>query len=603
MKRKFERSFFHRFVIYFILLILFPILFSWWLYERVLNLYYAESTLRTQQIYLDNSVSVLDSSLDDISNLLVALNGNAEIINYLDYSPYKSNMFFGTFRDIASFCEELYQVTPYLTSLKIYSDSPLVIYAPPFERLDKLSFDEELQEKLDGIGLQEIVWSVEVSDTEGFPELYGYQKIYSSGYVRCIGYIEVQLSSDFFKEYFELLSEFSDDPHAVWRLYQKDQLIWSNAADEMLLALESLSGPGYTFSMFRNSYENCVELPRLDLRVVRSGSLSDRIIMPVNNVPSVFISVIIILLLGLFIGFFFNVALLSRRILDFSDFIRNADPDRLVPFQPKKESSGRADEIDTLVNAYNALIQENSSLISAVRKMELLSQEARYRALQSQIHPHFIYGTLETIRMTALMNRDHAAADMIFSLAALIRYSISISAKAVTLKEEFEIAEHYLKIQKVRIDVRIDYELQMEEDMTELTLPSFLIQPILENAFVYGISQTTEHCSLMVSAYRKGEDIVLTVSNTGRQITAKRLDEVNRLLAGEMPPEAFQGKNNGTALYNIRERLAIFFSGRASIRLETEECCTMTKIVIREEENDGKKKQEEKAGNAADTDC
>ena len=174
MKRKFERSFFHRFVIYFILLILFPILFSWWLYERVLNLYYAESTLRTQQIYLDNSVSVLDSSLDDISNLLVALNGNAEIINYLDYSPYKSNMFFGTFRDIASFCEELYQVTPYLTSLKIYSDSPLVIYAPPFERLDKLSFDEELQEKLDGIGLQEIVWSVEISDKEGFPALYGY---------------------------------------------------------------------------------------------------------------------------------------------------------------------------------------------------------------------------------------------------------------------------------------------------------------------------------------------------------------------------------------------------------------------------------------------
>ena len=88
MKRKFERSFFHRFVIYFILLILLPILFSWWLYERVLNLYYAESTLRTQQIYLDNSVSVLDSSLDDISIILVALKGNAEIINYLDYSPY-----------------------------------------------------------------------------------------------------------------------------------------------------------------------------------------------------------------------------------------------------------------------------------------------------------------------------------------------------------------------------------------------------------------------------------------------------------------------------------------------------------------------------------
>ena len=87
--------------------------------------------------------------------------------------------------------------------------------------------------------------------------------------------------------------------------------------------------------------------------------------------------------------------------------------------------------------------------------MELLSQNARYQALQGQIHPHFIYGTLEAIRMTALQNKDREVASMIFSLSALIRYSISISPKAVTLKDEVEIASHYLNIQKIRFDERL----------------------------------------------------------------------------------------------------------------------------------------------------
>ena len=218
-------SFLYRFAIYFIFMIIIPIFCSWWIYEKVLNLYYAESTLDTQQIYMENSLSMLDSSLDAVSNMLIALKGNAEIINYLDSSPYKNQMSYGAFRDIVSFCEELYQVTPYLTSLKIYSDSSLVIYAPPFARMEDMSLQEASAAALENAGLQEVVWHVVPSDTEGFPVLYGYQKIYTPSYLKCIGYIEIQLSQELFKGYFELLSGLSDDPQAVWTLYQGDMSI------------------------------------------------------------------------------------------------------------------------------------------------------------------------------------------------------------------------------------------------------------------------------------------------------------------------------------------------------------------------------------------
>ena len=90
----------------------------------------------------------------------------------------------------------------------------------------------------------------------------------------------------------------------------------------------------------------------------------------------------------------------------FSSFIRDTDTDNLTPFHPYSSGKQDRDELDALIDAYNAMIRENTSLISKVHKMELLSQDAKYQALQGQIHPHFIYGTLETIRMMALQKRD-----------------------------------------------------------------------------------------------------------------------------------------------------------------------------------------------------
>ena len=92
----------------------------------------------------------------------------------------------------------------------------------------------------------------------------------------------------------------------------------------------------------------------------------------------------------------------------------------------------------------------------------------------------------------------------------------------------------------------------------------------------FGSSQN----SLTVKAVETSEQIVLSVANTGRLITRERLQEINDLLSGEDMPESFKGKSNGLALNKIKERLAIFFDGRASVRLEVEDNCTVTRIRI-----------------------
>lgn len=602
-------SFLHHFVTRFVFMILVPSLCAWWLYENVLWTYYAENALKASQVSMENSRILLDSSLNAASQAILALSGNREIVQYMDERSNKRRMFYGVFRNASNFCGNLCRMTPYMDSLRIYSDSSLVLYAAPFARMEDFPLTGEALQTLLDAGLQETVWMVKNVPGEEFPAIWGYQKLYTENYGRCIGYVEVQLSPGLLEEYFELVTNLSGDANAVYALYRDGALLCKKLVGDAVDAVPREVRQGYRSSRLEGWYENCLALPELELYVYRMGHPSDLVALPSSNMPSILIAFIILMLLGLFAGFFAKVAALSRRILAFSSHIQNSAPRRLIPFSPE-EKSGRGDgpdELDTLILAYNSLIQTNNSLISQIEKMELLSQEARYQALQEQIHPHFIYGTLETIRMMALQSREpggnRKTADMIYSLSSLLRYSISISARPVTLRDELEIARHYLEIQKIRFDDRMDYRFRVEEGLLGLELPSFLLQPILENAIVYGVSKTLEACELEVEAREEtaagngaaapgeaaGEEkssVLLTVSNTGLPIEQQRLEEINGLLSGELAPKDLALKDvprpgNGLALYNIKERLGILFEGKADMHLERWERGTRTVIRIR----------------------
>ena len=574
-----KKSLFYRLLVAFIFLIIIPILSCWLIYEKVLSNYYRENILTARQVNMENSLSLLDSSLDAVNNAFVAIGGNQEVIYYLDYRSGKSNMPYGTLNRIKYLCKELNTMTPYLNSLKIYSDSPLVIYASPLVKLEKFQ-QEDIMNALETVDFKENIWQVAPVENEDFPSIYGYRKLYTETYLRGIGYMEVQLSSDLLKDYFDLLSELIGDSRAVLTLYHGNREIYSTSPEEMENILVEGKESGYEIMLSQNQYRNYLRIPELNLYVVCSGYLSDLNIMPSQNIPSLFISVIILLLMVLFLIFFMIIVSLSKRIVAFSTFIRNSDSDNLLPFQPGKKPVQRKDELDSLIETYNSLIKRNNTLISKIEKMELFTQAARFQALQEQIHPHFIYGTLETIRMTALQNKDTEAASMIFSLSTLLRYSMAISTKAVTLKDELEIARHYLEIQKMRFDNRIKYVFRVDEKLLDMEMPSFVLQPILENAIVYGVAQTLEPCTLTVEACEEDNCIILSISNTGLPITEKRLQEVNQLLSGSVLVEMFKGKRNGLALNNIKERIAIFYGGRASIQLALHEGRTATVITI-----------------------
>lgn len=587
--KKLKSSFLYRFTVCFILMVIVPFLCICFLYQYLINDNYTKNMVKTQQLTMENASLMLESKIDVVQDIFKAVEANQEIKYYLEYNPVKNNMQFGEFVRIHNFCEELSIMSSYLKELKIYCTSPLAIYAAPFEILNDQNIDPAIIQELNECMVDSILWILVPQEGEKFPAVYAYKKLYTKNYLKCIGYMEVQLSPKLLEEHFQMVEELSSDKNSVLSMFDKQGLMSINYEGREWELLKD----GYELQKQEDRYYNHVEITRLNICMTLKGKLSDLKVGLSDNPLSLFFFGALILLLGSLIVYFSMILALSKRILAFSSYIENVDPEKWYPFLDKKRRSGGKDELDGLIETFNTLMEEKGILTSKIQKMEQLTKEAKYLALQGQIHPHFLYGTLETIRMIALENKDRAAATMIFSLSMLLRYSFSISTKEVTLQEELEIARHYLEIQSVRLGERISYSFQVDEKLKNLELPSFILQPILENAISYGVSQSLDTCELRIEAYEKEATIVIRILNGGKLAAPERVDEVNLLLSGKIALSEFKGERNGHALYNIKERLRIFFEEQAEVLLGVTKDYTETCIRISGDAAKYKKEKQE----------
>ena len=207
-----------------------------------------------------------------------------------------------------------------------------------------------------------------------------------------------------------------------------------------------------------------------------------------------------------------------------------------------------------------------------------LRRKAEFRALQSQVNPHFLYNALNTISCVCRENPDRAR-ELILTLSSYYRQALENDQYMLSLHTELYHVASYLELEQARFEEKLVVELDVEDDLN-CKVPSFILQPILENAIIYGVSNTFDCCELKVSISCTEDSFHICVANSGKRIDEGRLQEVNRFLSGQEEPEAFKGNHNGLALYNIKERLRIFFHGKASIRMAVENEFTQTTITI-----------------------
>lgn len=206
------------------------------------------------------------------------------------------------------------------------------------------------------------------------------------------------------------------------------------------------------------------------------------------------------------------------------------------------------------------------------RKLEVMKRRVELYTLQSQINPHFLYNTLDSIRGRALLDGNREIASMTEVLSRFFRYCISSDESLVKLREEISHIRDYYYIQKYRFEDRFDMEIETEgEEVYEYYVPRMTLQPLVENAMVHGLEKVNRKGFLKIRCIATEKKVVLTVSDNGVGMDVEQLDKLNRrmdemLLAGKK-----RKNHSGIAVSNVNARIKMTFGDEYGIRYRSME--------------------------------
>lgn len=200
--------------------------------------------------------------------------------------------------------------------------------------------------------------------------------------------------------------------------------------------------------------------------------------------------------------------------------------------------------------------------------LELSKKQAELKAIQSQVNPHFLYNTLETIRMRSLIKHEEETADIIGELAILFRKSMSWGSDFVTIDEEISFVEKYINIQKYRFGDKIKYFRYVMEECKNYRIPKLVIANFVENACIHGIESRVEEGIISVTVTKDDAYLYIEVSDNGEGISNTELNDLRNLLAHA--DSKLLNESKSTGILNSFLRLQMYCDGKVSFEIDSE---------------------------------
>jgi len=202
------------------------------------------------------------------------------------------------------------------------------------------------------------------------------------------------------------------------------------------------------------------------------------------------------------------------------------------------------------------------------RELEKLTRDSQLRALRFQLNPHFVFNALNSISSLIIDKSNQRAEQLVGDLADYMRVVLNDDGTdMVSVEQEVAQQVRYLEIEKTRFPERLEFEVHVEENVKNWSIPTLIIQPLIENAIKYGVAKTTRPVRIIINAQKAGDHLKLSVANDGRL---------------SMEDNSISG--TGTGLQNIRERLAALYGPSASLLIaNSSDGMTVANIVLPDE--------------------
>lgn len=225
-------------------------------------------------------------------------------------------------------------------------------------------------------------------------------------------------------------------------------------------------------------------------------------------------------------------------------------------------------EIRLLERGFDVMEEDIRILIHLNEQEQKEKRAIEIAALQSQIQPHFLFNTLNTVRCSILNHHDEKAADLVYNLTALLRMTLVNGDELVTLEKEIEAVGHYLDIIKMRHATVFTFAAGLSPDTAQLQVPKLLLQPLVENCVIHGLKQSKQDGRIQICSFRDKDCWRIQVKNNGAPIAVaiEYAGEVNK-----EEPVVTRDSFSGIGTKNVYRRLRLYYGELCTLRIYTDE--------------------------------
>ncbi len=233
------------------------------------------------------------------------------------------------------------------------------------------------------------------------------------------------------------------------------------------------------------------------------------------------------------------------------------------------------DHMRVNINKLILEIQQKAQVESELQESQLLLQQSQMRHLQSQINPHFLFNTLNTLSKKAYLDGAEDTSDLLVSVAGLLRYNLKRLDHTVTLEEESHVLRQYMDIQKARFSDRLTFHIDLDASALVYQMPSLTLQPLIENAVIHGIEPKEGDGEIWFRIKDEDQRIRIEIEDNGEGMDR---DKIEQLLKGGITPQ--EGHATGIGFANVAKRLQLFYGRDNVVEIESLPKCG-TKIILK----------------------
>ena len=543
-------------IIIYVVCVLVPVLLSNIIFYSVTTTNIKNQKTVDAHIAIENLQQEVQTVIDDAAGLAYLYYVNSQLFNHLqtDYEgPAQYVESLNEIRNVFNRSENEYQR---ISSSKIYTTNPTILSSAYITHLDVSDRDNAWYQKFN-------------SHSQSTPFLYSTPSQLSL--IQKLNYLgnrnyESVIKIDFNMEYISNLFTSTTFQGEIYLLDENSRVVFSNHQghlnvneavyqDDLIIPARPITIT-IDFKSERYLKDWKVYGVMNEDAILEEVRKSGEFIVILTIINVVLPTVIIVLISR-------NIHGRINKILQHMKWVKGRQYDK-IPFETDR------DEVGQLSAEFNRMMERIDKLIDDVyvsdiqkKDLEIRQRQAQLHALHSQINPHFLFNALESIRMRSLMKGETETAKTIQNMAIIFRKSISWNQSFVTVKEELELIESFLQIQKYRFGDKLQFNIITDEKVLECKIPKMTFLPFVENASIHGIENIVGIGLVTIQAAIHQNMIQFVIRDNGNGMTEEQLDELNHYLIEDT------NIGNHVGMKNVMLRLKLYYGERFTFNIQS----------------------------------